>query len=89
MGHCIATALLMLRNLRVDWDPDDLDFVPSVAIHLLGKWIHLSLSQLLTCKKGIVIMQEVLGGLQNPPYGLGLLIFVIVISGAIWIPSVL
>lgn len=37
MGHCVATAFLMLGNLKVDWDPDDLDFVPSVAIHLLDK----------------------------------------------------
>lgn len=36
MGHCLTTAFLTLGNLRVDQDPDNLDFVPNVAIHLLG-----------------------------------------------------
>lgn len=31
MGHCLTTAFLTLENLGVDRDPDNLDFVPSVA----------------------------------------------------------
>lgn len=33
---CLTTAFLTLGNLREDQDSDNLDFVPGVAVHLLG-----------------------------------------------------
>lgn len=54
----------MGESERVDQDLDDWDFVPSIAIHLLGDLRQVNSPLFTSCRMGTMIVLEVLGGLQ-------------------------